>query len=274
MPIRVEETERAKQARIFVEGLADFLKVAILYPISNKRVQKSADALIRRQEPLIAADGKLPLLLDGEHFTIGDTKVESSSLNVVWLADCYQKTCLSGIYFDRTLTYESLFALTKSLHEGIAVSSTATTFEEFWPEQFQGILLIQKSFRGSFGEAEELAEEAMHGLDPTSREAELMTALLGKDKKLTTRMQLLREVIGQETYINSEADLAAKAVHPLRVIIDNLPRDAFKDIDMRARRSEAPRPRTMPGASSQTWSSSMVVRDTSAPCFRCSLSWG
>ncbi len=65
MPIRVEETERAKQARIFVEGLADFLKVAILYPISNKRVQESADALISRQEPLIAADGKLPLLLDG-----------------------------------------------------------------------------------------------------------------------------------------------------------------------------------------------------------------
>ena len=99
MPL--EGQENAERARVFVERLADFLKVCILYPASNTRVQDAADSLIQLQQQLLAEKGKLPLLYDEGRFRVGNIEVKSPHANVAWLAECCEKTHLAGLYFDQ-----------------------------------------------------------------------------------------------------------------------------------------------------------------------------
>ena len=66
------------------------------------------------------------------------------------------------------------------------------------------------------------------GLDPSSPQAELTSVLLENDQELMKRMRLLSEVVRDKRERTPHSS-ASDGIHPLRVIIDNLPLLAFEE---------------------------------------------
>jgi hypothetical protein len=139
------------------ERWADFTKALSIYPDTNVRVRSNLAALrdaLAAAEPTTRAqpDAGVEILFRGDELSCGGgVHPLNEGTNLGWLRTRLDKATLAGVVFQPRVEEDTLLAFSKKLLEVYLHQKAFPSFEELWPEPFDGLALIDRRFEGGFG---------------------------------------------------------------------------------------------------------------------------
>ncbi|MHC4516049.1 MAG: hypothetical protein ACYTGW_14470 [Planctomycetota bacterium] len=228
---------RAKLTREqLVKQFISYLKASFVYPVTNPRVTKPAEAIISGLEQYRDPRGMLRLCLHGDAFRVNKQRVVIPEAIMSWAKKAFVKTAISGVDIGPILPKESLAQFAKRLQENFQ-SRSGTEFQSKWPDSYPGLRPLElfidgqhvfvKEHDGDATLCPELRKDSdEEPVDRGSREAVLLHALEA-DSRLLERLDKMRQRINLEML--NERTLAG--VDVLTQLVRTMPVEAFNDIN-------------------------------------------
>lgn len=217
------------------ECWADVTKALAVYPDSNERVQSKLTELIEAAQGVLTAvrgeagadlERGIGILFQEEHVFVGSMEhtFEPGS-TLAWLRTRLDRSALAGIELMPDLTMESFTAFTRQLLDNFLQKDGELTFEALWTELYDGVVLIDRRFEGTFGGLAALGKFAGgHGGSASGDTRHFITGLLMHPK--------VRKRIARIGELGSADEETSEASGLLRDVLDDVPADALKSRDV------------------------------------------
>ena len=137
------------------ERWADFTKALAIYPETNNRVRLNLEALQTAiGDANAAAERAVTVVFQEKHIEFGGQKHEfHDRSSLAWLRDRLDHAGLAGAQFHTGVEEATLIAFSKRLLENFLRKDANPSFEDLWPDTYDGILLMDRRFDGTFGRA-------------------------------------------------------------------------------------------------------------------------
>jgi hypothetical protein len=125
-----------------------------LYPDTNSQVLRPLAAFFEAvRENLNVTSKVVELSFSANAVWVGDEPFElMRGSTLAWLKDRLDRADLCGVVFSESADEMSLLAFTKRLLELYRRANMELRFEALWPEQYAGIVLLERRFDGGFSE--------------------------------------------------------------------------------------------------------------------------
>jgi hypothetical protein len=218
------------------EAWADFTKALSIYPDTNARVRTRMQAMREALEECLAGEAARPghdaergvtLLFHGHELVCGKEQhpmAQGSAL--AWMAQRLAHAGLAGVEWMPGLENEPLLAFTHRLLSNYLRKEPDVSFESFWPETYEGVVLVDRRFEGTFGGRGPEGPYAGGHAGTSIEEAETRNFVLGvlRHPKVARRVARLQEAGGAK---DDEA-ASLRATDLLRRIMEDVPAEALE----------------------------------------------
>ena len=225
----------------FTARWAEFTKAFAIYPLSNVRVQQALDDLLDSIPPAFAEEEideeiGLQVLFARDQVRAGRQVIPLRKRSLLgWLEERVRRSALAGVAFLPDVTGTAIAAFTDRLLEHYKRKELDLPFEELWPTNFDGLLLIDRRFEGYFDDTTvagylnavtwgEDSDGPGHG--KANKE---VARLLSEDDKVVDQLDKLKgQVQGHD---GKREDGLWRRIDILPRIVQLLPHDALQHYD-------------------------------------------
>lgn len=217
------------------EGWAGVTKALAVYPDTNERVRAKFDELLDALDAVLASKATdvgadlergITLLFQDERIHVGSyehTFEPGSAL--AWLRKRMDHSALAGVELMLDLEAEAFTKFTRRLLDNYLRKDGERTFESVWPELYDGIVLIDRRFDGTFGGLAGMGSYAGgHGGVSGENARHFITGLL-THPKVRKRLVAIRD---QRQGDDEETEQASSL---LRELLEDVPADALNSRD-------------------------------------------
>ncbi|MHC5011506.1 MAG: hypothetical protein ACYTG6_11235 [Planctomycetota bacterium] len=219
----------------FADRLSDYVKVLAIYPASNERVRRTLDEAVQALHELFDRDfggvqAGLTLLFRKRDAVVSSQRLPvREGTNLEWLKDRLDKCAVAGIELFPNVTGEALTAFAFQLLRNATRQDMDLTFDDLWPDEFEGLSLIDRRFEGSFtglGTDEDTSVDRDSRVVDTSEEQELVRILMARDKIVTVLDRIQGSIDAQVA-----PGTVMKGMDLLGRILKFMPAETLQDID-------------------------------------------
>ena len=219
-----------------VERWADFTKVRSIYPATNERVQQRLQEMRAALADCVTEASARPDYDPERGITVlfhsasvvfdgNEERPVSPGSVLSWLRQRISHAGLAGVELLADVGPDALLAFTDRLLANFLRKEADITFTDLWPETYEGLVLVDRRFEGTFGG---LAVEGPFagghaGTNIQGSESRHFVMGLLAHPKVASRVAALQR--------EGEGDETLRATDLLRRIMDDLPAEALKSRD-------------------------------------------